>query len=101
MVGEKNHHNHCDQLLQLFKNPAAALGHVHCLWPRGRQPARLLSLPMGFSRQEHWSRVPFPSPGDLPDPGIKPGSLESPALAGGFFTTSASWGALENYVDTE
>ena len=30
---------------------------------------------MGFSRQEYWSGVPFPSPGDLPDPGIKPGSL--------------------------
>ena len=39
-------------------------------------------LSMGFSRQEHWSGLPFPSPGDLPDPGIKP---RSPALAGGFF----------------
>ena len=34
-------------------------------------------LSMGFSRQEHWSGLPFPSPGDLPDPGIKP---ESPAF---------------------
>ena len=34
-------------------------------------------LSMGFSRQEHWSRLPFPSPGDLPNPGIKP---RSPAL---------------------
>ena len=42
---------------------------------------------MGFSRQEYWSRLPFPSPRDLPDPGIKPASLASPALAGGFFTT--------------
>ena len=33
-------------------------------------------LSMGFSRQEYWSELPFPSPGDLPDPGIKPGSLE-------------------------
>jgi len=41
-------------------------------------------LPMGFSRQEYWSGLPFPSLGDLPNPGIKP---ESPALAGGFFTT--------------
>ena len=41
---------------------------------------------MGFSRQEHWSRLPFPSPGDLPDPGIKLASLASPALAGGFST---------------
>ena len=39
-------------------------------------------LSMGFSRQEHWSRLPFPSPGDLPDPGIEPGSptLEAGAL---------------------
>ena len=39
---------------------------------------------MGFSRQEDWSGLPFPSPGDLPDPGIKP---VSPAFAGSFFTT--------------
>ena len=38
-------------------------------------------LSMEFSKQEYWSGLPFPSPGDLPDPGIKP------ALAGGFFTT--------------
>ena len=44
-------------------------------------------LYMGFSRQEYWSGLPFPTPGDLPDPGIKPMSLVSPALAGGFFTT--------------
>ena len=43
---------------------------------------------MGFSRQEYWSRVPFPTRGDLPDPGIEPIFLESPALAGGFFTTA-------------
>ena len=41
-------------------------------------------LSMEFSRQENWSGVPFPSPGDLPDPGIKPTFLMSPALAGGF-----------------
>ena len=39
----------------------------------------------------YWSRLPFPSPGDLSYPGIKPTSLMSPALAGGFFTTSATW----------
>ena len=44
--------------------------------PHGLQPARLL-CPWGFSRQEHWSRLPCPPPGDLPDPGIKP---RSPAL---------------------
>ena len=41
---------------------------------------------MGFSRQEHWSGLPYPPPGDFPDPGTKPGS---PALADGFFTI---WG---------
>ena len=42
---------------------------------------------MGFSRQEYWSGFPFPSPEDLPDPGIEPESLASPALADRFFTT--------------
>ena len=46
---------------------------------------------MGFSRQEYWSGLPFPSPGDLPDPGTEPMSLTSPALTGGFLTTSPTW----------
>ena len=50
-------------------------------------------LLMEFSRQEYLSGVPFPPPGDLPDPGIKPTSLMSPALAGGFFITSTTWEA--------
>ena len=44
---------------------------------------------MEFSRLEYWSGLPFPAAGDLPDPGIEPESLLSPALAGGFFTTSS------------
>ena len=48
-------------------------------------------LSMGFSKHEYWSGLPFPPPEDLPDPGIEPASLMSPALAGGFFTTSATW----------
>ena len=44
---------------------------------------------MGFSKQEYWSELPCPPPGDLSEPGIKSVSLKSPALAGGFFTTSA------------
>ena len=44
-----------------------------------------------FSRQEYWSGLLFPSPGDHPDPEISPASLMFPALAGGFFTTSATW----------
>ena len=50
-------------------------------------------LSMGFSRQEYWSGLPCPSPGDLPDAGIEPASLMSPDLAGKFFTTSATWEA--------
>ena len=46
---------------------------------------------MGFSRQEYWRGQPCPPPRDHPDPGIEPVSLTSPALAGGFFTTSATW----------
>ena len=49
--------------------------------------ACLSPLSMGFLRQEYWNVLPFPPPGDRPDPGIKPTSPASPALAGGFFTT--------------
>ena len=55
--------------------------------------ARQAPLSMEFSRQEHWSGLPFPSPEDLPDPGIEPMSLMSPALAGRFLTTGATWEA--------
>ena len=44
-------------------------------------------LSMEFSRQEYWSGLPFLTPWELPDPEIKPTSLASPALSGGFFTT--------------
>jgi len=44
---------------------------------------------MGFFRQEYWSRLPCLTPGDLPNPGIKPVSLMSPALAGRFFINRA------------
>ena len=43
---------------------------------------------MEFSREEYCRRLPFPFPGNLPDPGIKPTFLSSPVLAGGFFTTA-------------
>ena len=75
------------------------LSHFSCiqrfatLWTVARQAP----LSMGLSRQEYWSRLPFPSPGDLPNPGIKPTSLTSPALAGRFFTISAAWEALTEH----
>ena len=50
-------------------------------WTVARQPP----LSMGFSRPEYWSGLPCPPPGDLPNSGIEPVSLTSPALAGGFF----------------
>ena len=50
-------------------------------------------LSMEFSKQEHWSGLPCPSPGDLPYPGMELVSLTSLALASGFFTTSATWEA--------
>ena len=50
-------------------------------------------LSMWFSRQEHWSGLLCPPPGDLPDPGIEPASLKSPALAGRIFITGATWEA--------
>ena len=59
------------------------------LWTIGYQPP----LSMGFSKQEYWSRLPCPSLGDIPKPGIKPESLASPALAGRFFTTRVTWEA--------
>ena len=49
-------------------------------------------LSMGFSRQEYWSGLPFPSPGDLPNPKIEP---VSPALAGRFFNTESPGKPIE------
>ena len=57
------------------------------LWTLARQAP----LSMGFTRQEYWSGFLCPPPGDLPDPGIKPMSLTSHALAGRFLPTSATW----------
>ena len=66
--------------------PVCVLSHVP-LSVTPRTVARQAPLSMESSRQECWSGLPIPSPGDHPDPGIKPTSLASPALADGFFTT--------------
>ena len=66
---------HCTQSLscvRLFRTP----------WTVARQAP----LSMEFSRKEYWSRLPFPSPGDLPNPRTEPTSLAFPTLAGIFFT---------------
>ena len=52
-------------------------------------------LSMGFPRQEYWSGLPFPSSGDLPDPGIE---ATSPVLVGGFFTVCATWLVISVYM---
>ena len=59
--------------------------------------ACLAPLSKGFFRKIYWSGFPFPPPGDLPDPGIEPVSLTSPLMAGGFFTTSATWEAYVSF----
>ena len=71
------------------------MAHSAVLWTVALQAP----LSVGFFRQEHWSRLPCPPPRDLPDPGIEPTSLMSLALAGGFFTTSATEEALR--INTE
>ena len=65
---------------------------LHTLWPPHQAP-----LSMGLSRQEYWSVLPCPPPGDLPDPGIKPRSFASPALAGGFFYHQCHLGLRKDY----
>ena len=59
--------------------PLATLWTISCHAP----------LSMGFSRQEYWTGLPCPPPGNLPDPGLKPASSVIPCIAGGFFTTEA------------
>ena len=71
----------CAQLLQ------SCLTLFATLWTVAHQ----IPLSMGFSRQEHWSGLPCPPPGDLPNPVIELLSLMPPALAGKLFTTSATW----------
>ena len=68
---------------------------LRCVWlfVTLRTIARQAPPSMGFSRQEHWSGWPCPPLGDLPNPGIKPGSLTSPALAGRLFISSVTWAA--------
>ena len=89
--------------------PLACVGKLCVCVPSRFSPARLFGtlwtvatqalLSVEFSRQESWSGLPCPPPGDLPDPGIEPVSLMSPALVDGFFTTSATreacWEAAE------
>ena len=77
--------------------------HVMCVHAKSPQLCPTLCNPMDCSlpgssvhetlQAKYWSGLPCPPPGDLPDPGIEPTSLKSLALAGGFFTTKATWEA--------
>ena len=81
-----------------FTPLVCVLSHLRgvCLFVTPQTVARQATLSMGFSREEYWSGLPFPSPGDLPDSGIEPTSFIPPVLAGRFFTTSATWEAFQN-----
>ena len=68
-----------------------ALSHVQ-LFVTPQMVACQAPLSMGFSRQEYWSGVPFPTQRDFPNPAMEPAPLMSPALAGGFFTNCTTWG---------
>ena len=82
------------QVLSLFPFCLVAL-----LSRVGLSAAPWTPLPMEFSRQEYWSRLPFPTPEELLHPGIKPVSLTPPALADGFFTPNATWEAHSHFTD--
>ena len=77
----------CDQVLSLVRLFATP-------WTVAHQAQ---TLSMGFPRQEHWSGLPFPSPRDLPDPGMEP---MSPALVGVFFTTEPSGKSKNSYRES-
>ena len=76
----------------------AVLSHFSHALPSATQytVARQAPLSLGFSRQEYWSVLPFPSPEGLPNPGIKPTSLAFSALGSGFFTTAAAAAAAKS-----
>ena len=81
-------------LSPFFRRPVHAKLLQSCLTLRSHGLQHQAPLSKGFSRQEHRNGLPFSSPGDLPDARIKPTALMSPALAGTFFTTRATWEAL-------
>ena len=86
-----------------FSELSPRLQYILCICAKLRQSCPTLCDPVdcapqaplsvGFSRQEYWSGLPGPSPGDCPNPGIEPASPVSPALTGGFLTTGATWEA--------
>ena len=83
----KSHKTLCFRYQYLYPRVwAQCLSHVR-LFVTPRTVAHQVPLFMGFSRQEYWSGLPFPPPGDLPEPGIEPTSPVSPVLGDRFLTT--------------
>ena len=85
--------NKMNKLCYILVIYVCALRHFSCAWlfVIPWTVAHQAPLSIGFSRQDYWSRLPCPAPGDLPNPGIELMSLMSPVLAGGFFTISTTW----------
>ena len=71
----------------IYDTCVCVLSHVWHFFCSPKDYRLPVPLSTGFSRQEYWSGLPFPTLGDLPNPGTEPESLVPPALAGGFFTT--------------
>ena len=87
---KKNYENSTFVYAKLLQSCPTLYSHVGCSPPG--------SSVHGISRQEYWSGLPWPSPGDLSNPGIELESLMSPTLAGRLFTTSTTWEAHEIIV---
>ena len=81
---------HSSETLKHVLSGFSCIGLFATLWTIASQAP----LSMGFPRQEYWCGLPYPSPGNLPDPGIEPESLTSPELGSRFFTSSVTREAL-------
>ena len=92
MAGWRRIHTKAEAQMRLVSWGACMLSCFSCvrLFATLQTVAHQAPPSMRFSRQEYWSGLPCPPPGDLPDAGIKPASLVSPALAGGFCTINAT-----------
>ena len=104
-------HSRCSVMKKMNEPPACMLSGF-CTVRLSETPwtvAPQAPLAMGFSGQEYWSGLPCPPPGDLPDPGVEPAFLMSPAMAGGFFfvclfvffTTSTIWEAQVTHINLQ
>ena len=73
-LGSEHPVNHISEELCKLRSGSVSISVVSDSSATPWTVAHQAPLPMGFSRQEYWSGLPFPSPGDLPDPGVEPGS---------------------------